>query len=165
AQEGITALLLERHKTPTPDFNVLNQSDLITAASSVTDTFTALLASIAGISLLVGGIGIMNMMLTTVTERTREIGLRQAIGAETYEITGQFLGEAILLTLMGGAFGVLLGYGVSKGLSGIMQTPMEVSWTSVALAAGVSIVIGLVFGFYPAQRAARLNPIQALRYE
>ncbi len=168
AQEAVTNVLLERHKIPTPDradFTILNQSDLVSAASSITDTFTALLASIAGISLLVGGIGIMNMMLTTVTERTREIGLRQAIGAEKTEIVNQFLGEAILLTLMGGAIGILLGYGISKILSSLMQMPTVVSWTSVALAVGVSVGIGLVFGFYPASRAANLNPIEALRYE
>jgi putative ABC transport system permease protein len=107
----------------------------------------------------------MNMMLTTVTERTREIGLRQAIGAEKNEIVGQFLGEAVLLTVLGGLIGILLGYGVSKMLSSLMQTPTVVSLSSVLLAFGVSAGIGLVFGFYPAQRAARLNPIQALRYE
>ncbi len=168
AQAAVTNVLLDRHKISNPelaDFSILNQSDLVSAASSITDTFTALLASIAGISLLVGGIGIMNMMLTTVTERTREIGLRQAIGAEKTEIIGQFLGEAILLTVMGGTIGILLGYGISKILSSLMQMPTVVSWTSVALAVSVSVGIGLVFGFYPARRAAKLNPIEALRYE
>lgn len=168
AQEAVTNVLLDRHKIPSPDradFSILNQSDLVSAASSITDTFTALLASIAGISLLVGGIGIMNMMLTTVTERTREIGLRQAIGAEKTEIVGQFLGEAILLTVMGGTIGILLGYGISKILSSLMQMQTVVSWSSVALAVGVSVAIGLIFGFYPASRAAKLNPIEALRYE
>lgn len=167
-QTSVTNALLERHHIASvdrADFSVLNQSDLVSAASSVTDTFTTLLASIASISLLVGGIGIMNMMLTTVTERTREIGLRQAIGAEKNEIVGQFLGEAVLLTVLGGLIGILLGYGVSKVLSSLMQTPTVVSLSSVLLAFGVSAGIGLVFGFYPAQRAARLNPIQALRYE
>jgi putative ABC transport system permease protein len=167
-QTSVTNALLERHHIASvdrADFSVLNQSDLVSAASSVTDTFTTLLASIASISLLVGGIGIMNMMLTTVTERTREIGLRQAIGAEKNEIVGQFLGEAVLLTVLGGLIGILLGYGVSKMLSSLMQTPTVVSLSSVLLAFGVSAGIGLVFGFYPAQRAARLNPIQALRYE
>lgn len=167
-QTSVTNVLLERHRIASvdrADFSVLNQSDLVSAASSVTDTFTTLLASIASISLLVGGIGIMNMMLTTVTERTREIGLRQAIGAEKNEIVGQFLGEAVLLTVLGGLIGILLGYGVSKVLSSLMQTPTVVSLSSVFLAFGVSAGIGLVFGFYPAQRAARLNPIQALRYE
>lgn len=168
AQAAVTAILLERHKISSPelaDFSVLNQSDIVNAASSVTETFTMLLASIASISLLVGGIGIMNMMLTTVTERTREIGLRQAIGAEKNEIVKQFLGEAVLLTLMGGGMGILLGYGASKAISAAMNTPTVVSWMSVALAVGVSAGIGLAFGFYPARRAAQLNPIQALRYE
>ncbi|MBP9762438.1 ABC transporter permease [Patescibacteria group bacterium] len=168
AQSEATNALLTLHKLPSidrADFNILNQSDLVSAASSVTDTFTALLASIASISLLVGGIGIMNMMLTTITERTREIGLRQAIGAEKGEIVGQFLGESILLTLMGGGIGILLGYIISKGLGSVMQLPTAVSWSSVGLAVGVSAAIGLIFGFYPARRAATLNPIEALRYE
>ncbi len=167
-QNTITNTLLDRHRisnTALADFTVLNQSDLVSAASSVTDTFTSLLASIAGISLLVGGIGIMNMMLTTVTERTREIGLRQAIGAEKHEIVGQFLGEAILLTVLGGMIGILLGYSIAQIISRMMQMPTSVSWSSVALAFGVSAVIGLVFGFYPAKRAAALNPIEALRFE
>lgn len=167
-QEAVTSLLLDRHNISNPlqaDFSVLNQSDLVSAASSITDTFTTLLASIAGISLLVGGIGIMNMMLTTVTERTREIGLRQAIGAEKQAIVGQFLGEAVLLTVLGGLIGVILGYGASQLISRLAQTPTTVSSSSVALAFGVSALIGLVFGFYPAQRAAKLNPIEALRFE
>lgn len=167
-QEAVTSLLLDRHNISNPlqaDFSVLNQSDLVSAASSITDTFTTLLASIAGISLLVGGIGIMNMMLTTVTERTREIGLRQAIGAEKQAIVGQFLGEAVLLTVLGGLIGVILGYAASQLISRLAQTPTTVSGSSVALAFGVSALIGLVFGFYPAQRAAKLNPIEALRFE
>ncbi len=167
-QEAVTSLLLDRHNISNPlqaDFSVLNQSDLVSAASSITDTFTTLLASIAGISLLVGGIGIMNMMLTTVTERTREIGLRQAIGAEKQAIVGQFLGEAVLLTVLGGLIGVILGYGASQLISRLAQTPTTVSGSSVALAFSVSALIGLVFGFYPAQRAAKLNPIEALRFE
>lgn len=167
-QEAVTSLLLDRHNISNPlqaDFSVLNQSDLVSAASSITDAFTTLLASIAGISLLVGGIGIMNMMLTTVTERTREIGLRQAIGAEKQAIVGQFLGEAVLLTVLGGLIGVILGYGASQLISRLAQTPTTVSGSSVALAFGVSALIGLVFGFYPAQRAAKLNPIEALRFE
>lgn len=168
AQQAATDALLARHKIADPtraDFSILNQSDLVSAASSVTDTFTTLLASIASISLLVGGIGIMNMMLTTVTERTREIGLRQAIGAEKQEIVWQFLGEAILLTFTGGLLGIGLGYAVAKILQSVTATPTVVQWTSVFLACGVSIGIGVVFGFYPARRAAGLNPIQALRYE
>lgn len=168
AQANVTAALLERHKIPSPDradFSVLNQTDLAAAASSATDTLAGLLASIAGISLLVGGIGIMNMMLTTVTERTREIGLRQAIGAEKGEIVGQFLGEAVLLTVFGGAAGIGLGFGASRLAGNLLALPTEVTRESVLLALGVSAGIGLVFGFYPARRAAKLNPIQALKYE
>jgi putative ABC transport system permease protein len=168
AQQSVTETLLVRHGISDPllaDFSVMNQSDIVSMASSVTDTFTMLLASIAGISLLVGGIGIMNMMLTTVTERTREIGLRQAVGARKSEIVTQFLGEAILLTLIGGLAGILFGYGAAKAISAFAGTATSVSWASVGLAAGVSIAIGLIFGYYPARRAAQLNPIQALRYE
>ncbi len=167
-QQRITEVLLTRHKigdAASADFSVLNQSDLVSAASSVTETFTTLLASIASISLLVGGIGIMNMMLTTVTERTREIGLRQAIGATKEEILAQFLGEAVLLTVFGGLVGIGLGYAASKLIQSLTQTATVVSWSSVALAGGVSVAIGILFGLYPAQRAARLHPIQALRFE
>ncbi len=164
-QEAITAELMNRHKVAAPDFSVLNQADIVSAASSITDTFTVLLAAIASISLLVGGIGIMNMMLTTVTERTREIGLRQAIGARKGEIVGQFLGEAVLLTALGGSVGILAGFGISRLVSTLMSMPTVVSAASVAMAFGVSAAIGLVFGYYPARRAARLDPIHALRYE
>lgn len=166
-QEAVTALLLERHNktAETIDFNIMNQSDIVSAASSMTDTFTILLASIASISLLVGGIGIMNMMLTTVTERTREIGLRQAIGAGQGDILFQFLGEAVLLTVSGGLVGILIGYGASRAISSFAGMNTTISWAAVALACGVSVAIGIVFGLYPARRAARLNPIEALRYE
>src|SRR3989339_465796 len=167
-QQEITELLLERHHISDPqlaDFSVLNQEDIVAAASSVTSTFTMLLAAVAGISLVVGGIGIMNMMLTTVTERTREIGLRKAIGAKRSEINLQFLIEAIVLTCVGGLVGIVLGWAVSFGITylGILQT--SVSFSSVLLAFGVSAVIGIVFGYFPARRAAALNPIDALRYE
>lgn len=165
---AVTELLLQRHKisdAASADFNIMNQSDIVSAASSVTQTFTVLLASIAGISLLVGGIGIMNMMLTAVTERTREIGLRQAIGAKGSEIVMQFLGESILLTFFGGILGVVLGYAISKLIGALMSLTTVISWGSVGLAAGVSIGIGIVFGYYPAKRASKLNPIDALRYE
>jgi len=133
--------------------------------NQVTDAFTLFLAAIASISLVVGGIGIMNMMLTTVTERTREIGLRKAIGATRRDINLQFLSEAVALTLIGGAIGVALGWGIATVVSslGIIQT--QVSLLSVALAFGVSAIIGITFGYYPARRASRLNPIEALRYE
>ncbi|HSR89526.1 MAG TPA: ABC transporter permease [Candidatus Udaeobacter sp.] len=167
-QQQITDLLLARHHISDPqsaDFSTLNQADIIATASSITGTFTILLAAVAGISLVVGGIGIMNMMLTTVTERTREIGLRKAIGAKRSEINLQFLIEAIMLTCIGGLVGVIPGWSVSFGISylGILQT--SVSLYSVLLAFGVSAAIGIIFGYFPARRAAGLNPIEALRYE
>jgi len=167
-QEQITNLLLDRHHISNPqlaDFQVLNQSDIVAAASSVTNTFTMLLASIAGISLLVGGIGIMNMMLTTVTERTREIGLRKAIGAKGREISTQFLWESVMLTFIGGMIGVVLGWGIAFAISNFAGISTNVSINSIILAFGVSAGIGIIFGYYPAKRAARLNPIEALRYE
>ncbi|MFA6251082.1 MAG: ABC transporter permease [Candidatus Paceibacterota bacterium] len=166
-QEDVTALLLERHNktTDTADFTTLNQSDMIETVSDVAGTFTTLLAAIAGISLLVGGIGIMNMMLTTVTERTREVGLRKAIGAKKRDINLQFLSEAVILTFIGGIIGVILGWVISFTLSYFDVIEAQVSISSVLLAFGVSALIGIVFGYYPAQRASRLNPIEALRYE
>lgn len=167
-QDMVTALLLARHRIVDPaqaDFTVLNQADLVETASSVTGTFTLLLAAVAGISLVVGGIGIMNMMLTTVTERTREIGLRKAIGAKGRDVTLQFLAEAVALTFVGGAIGVLLGFAVSKTLSWSGTLQATVSPSSVLLAFGVSAAIGIAFGYYPARRAAGLSPIEALRHE
>jgi putative ABC transport system permease protein len=167
-QDDITTLLLDRHHISDPtqaDFNVINQADILASASSVTSTLTYLLAAIGGISLLVGGIGIMNMMLTTVTERTREIGLRKAIGARKRDISLQFLAESIALTVIGGVIGIVLGWAISYlvNLTGLVKT--SVSLSSVVLACGVSAGIGVVFGWYPARRAAALNPIEALRYE
>lgn len=167
-QADATTLLLARHHITDPaeaDFSVLNQADILASASSVTATLTYLLAAIGSISLLVGGIGIMNMMLTTVTERTREIGLRKAIGARSKDISVQFLAEAIVLTLVGGVIGIALGWAISwaVNLSGLVAT--SVSFSSIALAFGVSALIGIVFGYYPAKRAAALNPIDALRHE
>ncbi len=167
-QEEITLLLLDRHNISDPaaaDFSTLNQADIVATASSVTETFTILLAAVAGISLVVGGIGIMNMMLTTVTERTKEIGLRKAIGAKRKDINLQFLIEAIMLTFLGGLIGVVLGCAISFGVTslGLLQT--KVSLSSILLAFGVSAGIGILFGYYPARRAAALNPIVALRYE
>ena len=167
-QNDVTSLLLARHNISNPtmaDFSTLNQADIVSAASSVTGTFTTLLAAIAGISLLVGGIGIMNMMLTTVTERMREIGLRKAIGATRKDINTQFLAEATALTGVGGVIGIVLGWGLAElvSLSGIVAA--SVSLSSVLLAFGVSAVIGIAFGWYPARRASNLNPIDALRYE
>lgn len=167
-QQQITDLLLTRHRISDPqlaDFSTLNQSDIVAAASSVTSTFTLLLAAIAGISLLVGGIGIMNMMLTTVTERTREIGLRKAIGATQGDIRKQFLVEAVALTFLGGLIGIVLGWSLAFAVSYFNILQATVSLSSVLLAFGVSAAIGIIFGYYPARRAAGLNPIEALRYE
>ena len=167
-QQQITDILLTRHKisdSTQADFSTLNQADIVATASSVTQTFTILLAAVAGISLVVGGIGIMNMMLTTVTERTKEIGLRKAIGGKKKDISMQFLTESVALTFIGGVIGVLLGWAISFTITrlGLIQT--EVSLRSILLAFGVSAAIGIIFGYYPARRAAGLNPIQALRYE
>ena len=167
AQEQITVLLLDRHdKTAdTADFRIMNQGDIVSAASSITSTLTMLLAAIAGISLVVGGIGIMNMMLTNVTERTKEIGLRKAIGAKRGDISNQFLAEAITLTFLGGLIGIALGWLIAWGIAKFASFNASVSWSSVLLAFGVSAGIGIIFGYYPARRAAKLNPIDALRYE
>ncbi len=168
AQEQITSLLLSRHNISNPelaDFSIMNQADIVESASSITDTLTILLGSIAGISLIVGGIGIMNMMLTTVTERTREIGLRKAIGAKKKDINFQFLTESVMLTFIGGIVGIFLGWFLSFGVTYFSGIATKVSLMSVLLAVGVSAVIGIIFGYYPARRAASLNPIEALRYE
>jgi putative ABC transport system permease protein len=167
-QNDITDLLLQRHKIKDPanaDFSIINQNDIVSTASSITGTFTLLLGAIAGISLLVGGIGIMNMMLTTVTERTREIGLRKAIGAKRADISRQFLIEAIALTGIGGLAGIVLGWGASLIVTATGLVTTQVTLSSVLLAVGVSGAIGIIFGYYPARRAAALNPIEALRYE
>lgn len=167
-EQQITDLLMVRHNitdSASADFSIMNQSDIVEAASSVTETFTLLLAAVAGISLIVGGIGIMNMMLTNVTERTKEIGLRKAIGAKRGEISAQFLAEAIALTLIGGFLGIVLGVAVSWGASYLGIYDTTISLSSIALAFGVSAAIGIAFGYYPARRAAGLNPIVALRYE
>jgi putative ABC transport system permease protein len=167
-QADITTLLRERHNITgdaTSDFSVMNQNDIVSTAYSVTSTFTYLLAAVAGISLVVGGIGIMNMMLTTVTERTREIGLRKAIGAKKKDINKQFLAEATALTVIGGILGIILGAIVCYlvDFTGLLTT--KISLNSVLLAFSVSAAIGIIFGYYPARRAANLNPIDALRYE
>lgn len=167
-EEQIKTVLLESHgieNEEEADFRTMNQNDIISTASSITDTFTLLLSSIAGISLLVGGIGIMNMMLTTVTERTREIGLRKAVGVRKFYINLQFLTEAVMLTFIGGGVGVLLGLIASYFISSFSSISSVISLSSILLSFGVSAAVGIIFGFYPARRAANLSPIEALRYE
>jgi putative ABC transport system permease protein len=167
----VTDVLLQRHKISDPtaaDFTVTNQNDTLAALNQVTGTFTILLAAIGGISLLVGGIGIMNIMLVSVNERTREIGIRKAVGARRRDILVQFLIEAIGLTGIGGILGILLGWGITVVVHQIpaaASIPIAITTGTVAIAVGVSVAIGVVFGLYPAMRAARLHPIQALRYE
>jgi putative ABC transport system permease protein len=169
AEKEIAALLRERHKVKKDDFTIRSQEDLIATASDVSDTLTILLGSIAGISLLVGGIGIMNIMLVSVTERTREIGIRKAVGATRRDIMMQFLVEALTVTMLGGGIGVALGITLAKIADG--QTVADedirtvISPLAVILAFGVSAAIGIFFGLYPAFRASRLNPIEALRHE
>jgi putative ABC transport system permease protein len=164
-------VLLQRHKISDPasaDFTVTNQNDTLAALNQITGTFTLLLAAIGGISLLVGGIGIMNIMLVSVNERTREIGIRKAVGARRRDILSQFLIEAIGLTGIGGILGILLGWGITvvvKQIPAASQIPILITPGTVAVAVGVSVGIGVIFGLYPAMRAARLHPIQALRYE
>ncbi len=167
-QSAITNLLLRLHNIGDPqlaDFNTLSQQDIIESASSITNTMTILLAAIAGISLIVGGIGIMNMMMTTVTERTREIGLRKAIGAKRSDIILQFLAEAVMLTFIGGAFGIILGSLLAYGIMFFTGIATKISLFSIILAFSVSAGIGIGFGYWPAQKAAKLSPIEALRYE
>ena len=167
-QTEISDLLLNRHNisdSAAADFSIMNQTDIASTASSVASTMTLLLGAIAGISLLVGGIGIMNMMLTSVTERTREIGLRKAIGAKRMDISLQFLAEAITLTFLGGIIGVTAGWLISVIASSFFGLTTKVTPSSIILAFSVSAGIGIIFGFYPAKRAAALNPIEALRFE
>ncbi|TGN81274.1 FtsX-like permease family protein [Streptomyces bauhiniae] len=161
AQAEVTTVLDQRHGTT--DFQVFNQASLQSAAAESSETFTVLLGAVAAISLLVGGIGVTNIMLVTVTERTREIGIRKAIGAPRGAILGQFITEATILSLIGGVLGVVAGV-VSSRFEIVGVQPVIAPW-SIGLALGVSVVIGLFFGSYPANRAASLRPIEALRHE
>ncbi len=168
AQNQVGYFLLNRHKktdVANADFTVRSQQDILTTASSITGTFTSLLSGVAAISLIVGGIGIMNIMLVTVTERTREIGLRKALGAKKKTIISQFLSESVILTFTGGFLGIVLGILTSYIYSRINSSVFTISFSSILLAFGVSVVIGIIFGWYPAKRASNLQPIEALRYE
>jgi putative ABC transport system permease protein len=173
--EAIGELLRERHKVAQDDFTIQSQQDFLNTFNQIAGTFTLLLGAIAGISLVVGGIGIMNIMLVSVTERTREIGIRKAVGARRFDILTQFLVEAVVVSILGGAIGIALGTGLAAMISQIQVpaqgggTPQalqtQVGLDSVLLAFCVSAAVGLFFGIYPATRASRLSPIEALRYE
>lgn len=168
AQQEITSMLRQRHRLgdrAEDDFNVLNQKEIADTVRSVSSVITLLLGAIGGMSLLVGGIGIMNIMLVSVTERTREVGIRNAVGGQTTDIMLQFLIEAITLSLLGGLIGVLVGFGASKMVAVVADFRAIVSSGSIILAFGVCFVVGVFFGFYPARKAAALDPIEALRYE
>jgi len=161
-------LLLDRHHIDSAgaaDFMVRSAQDAISAFGAVTGVLTALLTAVAAISLVVGGIGIMNIMLVTVTERTREIGLLKAIGAKRKDILAQFLIESIVLTLSGGIIGILLGTILSYAISTAINIPFVIGITAIVISVGVSTLVGITFGIYPARRAAGLSPIDALRFE
>ena len=168
AENEINQLLLERHHINTgepPDFDVQNTTQIANVFAIVTGTLTMMLASIAAISLIVGGVGIMNIMLVSVTERTREIGIRMAVGAQGRDILLQFLTEAITLSIIGGVIGIALGVGTSRLLATKMNWPTLTSPSSILIAFFFSAAVGVFFGFYPARKASHLDPIDALRYE
>jgi putative ABC transport system permease protein len=168
AEQQITELLRQRHKlTPNEpnDFTVRNMSDIAEAANETNNTMTILLACIAGVSLLVGGIGIMNIMLVSVTERTREIGIRMAIGARSSAVRSQFLIESVVLSLTGGLFGIVLGIAVSLAIPAMLGWPTLISTLAIVGSVIFSAAVGIFFGYYPARKAAALDPIEALRYE
>ena len=167
-KEDIAQILRLRHNIADDkenDFYVQNSSQWLNSWGDASKTFTYLLGGIAAISLMVGGIGIMNIMLVSVTERTREIGIRKAIGAKKREILEQFLIESVVISFLGGSVGILLGVGISEMVSNIGGWDTIVSTQSILLAFGFSVAIGVFFGFYPANKAANMNPIEALRYE
>ena len=168
AQAQVEAVLRKRHKTGASsdsDFMIRNQADFMTTVDQTSKTFTMLLAGIAAVSLLVGGIGIMNIMLVSVTERTREIGIRKAVGARRQDILLQFLIESLVLSLSGGAIGIVVGVGGAQLLAHFAQWPVQISVPAVTLAFGFAAAVGIFFGIYPARKASFLRPIDALRYE
>jgi putative ABC transport system permease protein len=168
AQDEITQLMRRRREIPEGqdnDFQVRNMADLASAAQASSKVFTLLLASIASVSLLVGGIGIMNIMLVSVTERTREIGIRMAVGAKGSDVLMQFLVEAVVISLLGGIIGILFGMGASKLIGVLAKWPISFMPGSIVISFVFSALVGIFFGFYPARRASRLEPIEALRYE
>lgn len=167
-RDQVGYLLLSRHKISDPanaDFTIFSQADVLSTINQVTGTFTALLSGIAAISLLIGGIGIMNIMLVTVVERTREIGLRKSLGATKKAVISQFLIESAILTIAGGFLGMILGALLSFVIAKLISLPFVLNFGSIALALGVSGGIGIIFGWYPAKKASDLQPIEALRYE
>jgi putative ABC transport system permease protein len=175
AEKEITKLLSERHRIATgqpPDFEVTNTAEVANVFAIVTGSMTAMLAAIAAISLVVGGVGIMNIMLVSVTERTREIGLRMALGARPRDILRQFLVESVVLASVGGVIGITLGVGASAAITGVINAvlpsadwPFLVSVPATLIALAFAAGVGVFFGFYPARRASRLDPIESLRYE
>jgi putative ABC transport system permease protein len=168
AQDEISALLRQRHRiarAADDDFMIRSQTEMLAQAEAQSRTMSTLLWSIAGVSLLVGGIGIMNIMLVSVTERTREIGVRMAIGAKGGDIRAQFLVEAVALAITGGGVGIAVGVGIQRFVAKFAGWPVALSPDAIGLAFAFSAVVGITFGFYPALKASRLDPIEALRYE
>jgi putative ABC transport system permease protein len=163
--DQVAEVLRDRHRVVEDDFTIQSQEDFISTFSQITQTFTVLLGSVAGISLLVGGIGIMNIMLVSVTERTREIGIRMAIGARGGDILAQFLTEALALSLFGGLIGIAIGVGVALLLPVVLGYAAVVPVSAIGLAFGFSAAVGIFFGIYPARKASQLDPIEALRYQ
>jgi len=166
--EDVEALLRDRHdigEGDEDDFGIQSFQDILGTVETITNLLTAMVAGISAISLIVGGVGVMNIMLVSVTERTKEIGLLKAIGAKEKDILTQFLIEAIVMTVSGGLIGIAIGVGGAFAISVFVGIPFTLSIPAILAAVGVSTLVGLVFGLYPARRAARLNPIDALRYE